>query len=106
MRTDWSYAPANLPSRFEGYEELLPESLNDLQGPTEGVVALLFRSAWSGMTEFDLSDWRHCLELYRIIITQGVSGDPERFINKDHLVHLWPYVRDMFGYGYLRPARG
>lgn len=103
MTTEWRYYPADLPSRYEGYEKILPESLDDLQGPAEGVVALPFRLAWSGATEFDLSNWRDRLALYQIIITGGVAGDPETFMNRDHVIELWPYMRDMFGYGYRDP---
>lgn len=43
------------------------------------------------------------MSLYQIIITRGVAGDPETYINCDHLVELWPYLRDMFGPGYRDP---
>lgn len=92
-----------LPSWYEGYEKILPTSLDDLQGPVNGRAALPFRLAWSGVAEYDLSNWRHRLTLYQVIITGGVTGDPETYINRDDLVELWPYVRDMFGPGYRDP---
>ncbi|MEV4012920.1 hypothetical protein AB0J35_20675 [Nonomuraea angiospora] len=55
-----------LPSIYEGLEEKIPYSLDDLHGPAEGVVALPTHLAWSGLTEFDLSKpgpgYRHAWE--------------------------------------------
>lgn len=92
-----------LPSRYEGYEEILPASLDDLNGPAEGVVALPLRLAWSGLTEFNLAKWKLRLGLYQIILTNGRPGDPETYINRDHLVELWPYQRRRLGPGYRDP---
>lgn len=95
-----------LPSRYEGYERILPASLDDLTGPAEGVVALPLRLAWSGLTEFDLAKWKLRLGLYQIILTNGRPGDPETYINRDHLVELWPYQRRRLGPGYRDPWEG
>jgi len=89
-----------LPSRFEGLEDKLPASLDELHGPREGVVALPLRLAWSGLTEFDLSRWKLRLGLYQIIITGGLPGDAEQYINADYLMELWPYQRRLIGERY------
>lgn len=87
-----------LPSRYEGLEDKLPLSLDELHGPAEGVVPLPPRLAWSGLTEFDLADWRERLSLYRIIITGGwLPGDAREYLNADHLVSDWPMQRRFLG---------
>lgn len=92
-----------LPPYWEGQEKIIPASLDDLKGPAEGVVALPFRLAWTGLKEYDLSNWRLRLALYQLIITGGAPGDPETFINKDHFIELWPFERNMFHPGYRDP---
>ncbi|MEU6526912.1 hypothetical protein ABZ892_29785, partial [Streptomyces sp. NPDC046924] len=38
----------------EKFRRRLPESLDELRGPTQGVVELPLHVAWSGMTSYDL----------------------------------------------------
>lgn len=86
-----------LPSRFEGLEDTLPGSLAELHGPAEGVIPLPPR-LWSGLTEFDLADWRQRLSMYRIIITGGsLPHDAREYLNADHLIADWPNQRRFLG---------
>lgn len=90
-----------LPSRFEDLEDKLPASLDELHGPAEGIVALPFRLAWSGLTEFDLSNWKQRLTLYRIIITGGLlPADACTYLNAEHLLADWPYQIRLLGCEY------
>lgn len=93
----------SLPSRFDGYERILPATLDDLRGPAAGFVALPLRLAWSGITAFDLSNWRLRLTYQRIIITEGIPGDPEAYLDRAQLIELWPYQRRMLGAAYRLP---
>jgi hypothetical protein len=89
-----------LPSWYEGLHEKIPESLGDLRGPAEGVVALPPYLAWSGLTEFDLAKPMIRLSLYRLVITTGRRADYESYLNADHLVRDWPLLRKGLGSGY------
>ncbi|MDP4504651.1 hypothetical protein [Nonomuraea turcica] len=89
-----------LPSWYEGLEDKIPDSLDDLQGPAEGVVALPQHLAWSGLTAFDLSKRGIRMEMYRTVITTGRRVDYEAYLNADHLVADWPVLRKGLGPGY------
>ncbi|MFI6738074.1 hypothetical protein ACIBI9_34560 [Nonomuraea sp. NPDC050451] len=89
-----------LPSIYEGLEEKVPDSLGDLHGPAEGVVALPMHLAWSGLTEFDLSKPGVRMEMYRTVITTGRRVDYETYLNADLLVGDWPVLRRGLGPGY------
>ncbi|MEW2297188.1 hypothetical protein ABZ719_31545 [Streptomyces sp. NPDC006743] len=39
----------------EKFRRRLPEALDQLHGPTQGVVQLPLHMAWSGMTSYDMS---------------------------------------------------
>jgi len=52
MKTERRHDPRPLPSRFEGYEIRLPQSLDDLKGPAEGVLELPLR-----IGRWELADW-------------------------------------------------
>jgi hypothetical protein len=47
---------SKLPSRWAGVEAKLPPSLDELTGPSSGVVELPVDLAWSGDRSFDLTD--------------------------------------------------
>ncbi|MFI7126522.1 hypothetical protein ACIBQ1_12580 [Nonomuraea sp. NPDC050153] len=62
-----------LPSIHEGLEEKVPDSLADLHGPVDGVAALPPHLAWSGLTEFDLSN----VKLRRVDDGDADYDDPD-----------------------------
>ena len=75
-------------------EQRVPERLADLRGPADGTLALPLHLAWSGMTEFDLSKYKHRLSAYHIVVTEARRpADAERYLNADHLVEMWPDLR-------------
>ncbi|MQA24445.1 MAG: hypothetical protein GEU94_03010 [Micromonosporaceae bacterium] len=85
-----------LPSRWEGVEKRVPARLEDLRGPSDGILALPLHLAWSGMTEFDLGDYRERLMCYQIVLINGQRQDAERYLDPDHLVSGWPDLRRLF----------
>ncbi|WP_084961497.1 hypothetical protein [Thermoactinospora rubra] len=82
-----------LPSWWEGAEKRVPESLDDLHGPAEGVVDLPIEVAWSGLTSFDVSDPRLRLSMYHLVIAVGRRVDVERFLCAEHVRNDWPLLR-------------
>src|SRR5690606_34496838 len=73
------------------------ESLDELHGPTQGVVELPLHMAWSGMTSYDLSKPRQRMGLYRTVLHEGLHDDLPRYLNQGLLLQLWPVLRTLVG---------
>ncbi|MGW9192860.1 hypothetical protein [Micromonospora chersina] len=82
-----------LPSRLLGVVDRIPASLGLLAGPDQGRVSLPVRLAWSGPTEFDVTDSRQRLTLYRTLMDCGQRDDIVRYVNATLLRHDWPRIR-------------
>lgn len=82
-----------LPSRLSGVEKRIPESLVLLEGPDHGQVSLPVRLAWSGLTQFEVSDPGQRLTLYRTLLDCGQRQDIIRYIHADLLRQDWPRIR-------------
>ncbi len=81
----------------EKFRRRLPESLDELHGPTHGVVELPLHMAWSGMTSYDLGKPRQRIGLYRTVLHEGMHDDLPRYLNQDLLLHLWPVLHTLVG---------
>jgi hypothetical protein len=81
----------------EKFRRRLPESLDELHGPTHGVVDLPLHLAWSGMTSYDLGKPRQRMGLYRTVLHEGLHDDLPRYLNQDLVLHLWPVLRTLVG---------
>ncbi len=77
-------------SRRDGLSGRLPDRLEDLRGPREGVVVLPLHLSWHGLREFDVSSGESRLVLYSILLGQGRRGDLARFVNARRLAEDWP----------------
>ncbi|MDO0937236.1 hypothetical protein QQY66_38010 [Streptomyces sp. DG2A-72] len=77
----------------EKFRRRLPKSLDELQGPAQGVVELPLHMAWSGMTSYDLGKPRQRMGLYRTVL----HDDLPRHLNQDLLLQLWPVLRTLVG---------
>ncbi|MDX3086726.1 MULTISPECIES: hypothetical protein [Streptomyces] len=81
----------------EKFRRRLPESLDELRGPTHGAVDLPLHLAWSGMTSYDLGKPRQRMGLYRTVLHEGLHDDLPRYLNQDLLLQLWPVLRTLVG---------
>jgi hypothetical protein len=81
----------------EKFRLRLPQSLDELHGPTQGIVELPLHMAWSGMTVYDLSKPRQRMGLYRTVLHEGLRDDLPRYLNQDMLLQLWPVLRTLVG---------
>ncbi|MFD7687855.1 hypothetical protein [Streptomyces sp. NPDC059781] len=82
----------------EKFRRRLPESLDELRGPTHGVVELPLHMAWPGMTSYDLGKPRQRMGLYRTVRYEGLHGDLPRYLDRDLLLlQLWPVLRTLVG---------
>ncbi|WP_416969874.1 hypothetical protein [Streptomyces sp. 4F14] len=81
----------------EKFRRRLPDSLDELHGPTDGVVELPLHLAWSGMTSYDLGKPRQRMGLYRTVLHEGLLDDLPRYLDRDLLLQLWPVLRTLVG---------
>jgi hypothetical protein len=89
--------PDRAPVLEARYRGRLPGSLDELAGPTTGVVRLPLHVAWSGLTAFDLTSPRPRMTLYRIVLAEGQRADILRYLNRDLLLSQWPVLRVLIG---------
>ncbi|WP_432104415.1 hypothetical protein [Streptomyces sp. bgisy091] len=81
----------------EKFRRRLPESLDELHGPSQGVVDLPLHMAWSGMTSYDLGKPRQRMGLYRTVLHEGLRDDLPRYLDQDLLLQMWPVLRSLVG---------
>jgi hypothetical protein len=81
----------------EKFRRRLPESLDQLRGPTQGVVDLPLHIAWSGMTSYDMGKPRQRMGLYRTVLHEGLRDDLPHYLNQDLLLQMWPVLRTLVG---------
>ncbi|MGN9793372.1 hypothetical protein ACTMTU_20045 [Streptomyces sp. OZ13] len=81
----------------EKFRQRLPEALDELHGPTQGVVELPLHMAWSGMTSYDMSKPRQRTGLYRTVLHEGLRDDLPQYLNRDLLLQMWPVLRTLVG---------
>lgn len=79
----------------EKFRRRLPDSLEELQGPTEGIVEPPATVVWSGLRAFDLAAERQRMSLYRTVLAEGMRKDLCTLLNRDVLLHLWPTLRTL-----------
>ena len=73
----------------------LPNRLDDLHGPWQGVVVLPVHLTWHGLREFDVAMERPRLALYSLLLSQGRPKDVARFVNPHRLRDDWPQLRPL-----------
>jgi hypothetical protein len=75
------------------YRDRLPDSLEELAGPSHGTVQLPLHVAWSGLTAFDVDRPPLRMSMYHIVLTEGLGDDLTAYLNRHHLVSQWPTLR-------------
>jgi len=81
----------------------LPAALDELRGPTAGVIRLPLRLYWSGPdpqnVEWDLARTSDRRWLYEVVLREGSLTDQRELVNGAELVRLWdamylpPHIR-------------
>jgi len=82
-----------LSAGFSGDAARLPDRLDELHGPWQGIVVLPVHLSWHGLREFDVAIQRPRLQLYSIVLSQGRRSDLARFVNARRLSEDWPQLR-------------
>jgi hypothetical protein len=72
----------------------LPKRIEELRGPSQGVIMLPRHLSWPGMRECDVTDDATRRSMYGIVLTQGQRNDVARFLNPQLLRADWPLIRD------------
>jgi hypothetical protein len=71
----------------------LPDRLDELRGPWQGIVVLPAYLSWHGAREFDVAIEKPRLLMYSIVISQGRRSELARFVNARRLSEDWPQLR-------------
>ncbi|WP_406841800.1 hypothetical protein ACICHK_43075 (plasmid) [Streptomyces sp. AHU1] len=77
----------------EKFRRRLPDSLEELHGPAEGVVQPPITVVWSGLRAFDLGNERQRMSLYRTVLAEGMHKDLTALLNHAILLRSWPTLR-------------
>jgi len=67
----------------------MPESLDDLRGPTTGVVRTTGSICTAPDPVFDLDDPWSLRHLYAATVQDGTPAEQARFLDRDTLVSVW-----------------
>ena len=72
----------------------VPASLDELTGPSTGIVHLPVRLSWApGDGSFNLNDDGERTTVYQCVIGEGSVEDQRRYLNRDTLTDIWPTLR-------------
>jgi hypothetical protein len=87
--------PSRRPADFESYAERRPytvaDRLDDLTGPTTGVVELPHRMDWSGNSTYNLDSPARLATMYKTVLAEAsTTDDLNTWLNKARLLELWP----------------
>ncbi|MGV9248662.1 hypothetical protein [Streptomyces sp. NPDC003710] len=75
------------------YRSRLPERLEDLTGPDQGLVVPPLHVVWSGRTSFPLDRPKARMSLYRAVLAEGQRDDLVALLNRRLLLEQWPVLR-------------
>jgi hypothetical protein len=78
----------------KSHADRLPERIDELRGPAQGVIMLPRHLALPGMRECDVTDDTNRRNMYGIVLTQGQRNDVARFLNPQLLRADWPLIKD------------
>lgn len=71
----------------------VPDTLDELTGPTEGVVELPGHLDWGPRRQYNLDDFSDTRLLYMRVIRESTHvEDLRRFLNFQVLIRLWPQL--------------
>ncbi|WP_431836413.1 hypothetical protein [Cellulomonas sp. Y8] len=70
-----------------------PRELDDLRGPTSGVVRVRPHINTGQDPTYDVGDERRLIALYSAVVRDGSAGDQCELLDGATLVRLWPDLR-------------
>jgi hypothetical protein len=70
------------------------DTLDELRGPTAGVVTLPVMLDWTPANTYDLSSSSRLRRLYETVLSEALSEDDVAgFVDKATLLRVWPDLR-------------
>jgi hypothetical protein len=76
----------------KSHADRLPDRIEDLRGPSRGVIVLPRHLAFPGMRECDVTDDDTRRNMYGVVLTQGQRNDVARYLNPHFLRQDWPLI--------------
>jgi hypothetical protein len=73
----------------KSHADRLPNRIEDLRGPSRGVIVLPRHLAFPGQRECDVTDDASRRSMYGIVLTQGQRNDVARYLNPQQ---DWPLI--------------
>ena len=74
----------------DGRPYTVPETLEELTGPTSGVVELPLRLDWSEQGRYDLSDIRELSLMYEVVLREAMRVEDLRaYLDGSTLQRVW-----------------
>jgi hypothetical protein len=76
----------------KSHADRLPDRIEDLRGPSSGVIVLPRHLAFPGQRECDVTDDATRRSMYGIVLTQGQRNDVARYLYPQLLRQDWPLI--------------
>jgi hypothetical protein len=94
MKTYMPVTPGAIKTQEHTRPTFVPDSLNDLHGPTSGSVTLPLILDWTPLNTYDLESQSRTRRLYETVLSEATSEtDITRYVNKSRLIGLWSELR-------------
>ncbi len=74
------------------HADRLPDGIEELRGPSRGVIVLPRHLAFPGQRECDVTDDARRRNMYGVVLTQGQRNDVARYLNPQLLRQDWPLI--------------
>ncbi|QDZ41909.1 hypothetical protein [Corynebacterium sp. sy039] len=81
------------PGHVCGRSYVLPDSLEDMDGPTNGVVKLPNYLDWHTDDGFDLDEEEMIDTMYRTVLREALKVEDLRYLNHTLLRKIWRSIR-------------
>lgn len=82
--------------RKTGYSDfrpvLIPENLDDLHGPTRGVVTLPTWIDWTPRKTYNLDDKFDRAAFYQVVISEAKPSEMAEYLDRETLIRIWPSI--------------
>ncbi|MCL2467428.1 MAG: hypothetical protein FWF02_14835 [Micrococcales bacterium] len=94
MKTYLPVEPGRVATLDNSRPTFVVDRLDDLSGPTQGVVTLPLVLDWTPANTYDLSCEPRVRRLYETVLSEALSEDDvQTYVDKTTLVRLWRRLR-------------
>jgi hypothetical protein len=94
MKTYLPVSSDDIMSQDHTRPTFVPDSLDDLKGPTFGIVTLPQFLDWTPLNTYDLSSPSRLRRLYETVLSEAMSEDElARYIDASLLISQWHQLR-------------